>query len=56
MSSVIAHNSKNAHIFLEEDMFTDKIEPIVSNGVATIAGNDLNQRGIETVIWSWNCY
>ena len=33
-------------------MFTDKIEPIVSNGVANIGGNDLNQKGIDTVIWS----
>ena len=56
MSSVIVHNSKNAHIFSEEDMFTDKIEPIVSNGVAIIGRNDINQKGIDTVIWSWNCY
>ena len=41
MSSVIVDNSENAHIFSEEDMFTDKIEPIISNGVATIGGNDL---------------
>ena len=35
-------------------MFTDKIEPIISNGVATIGGNDLIQKGIDTAIWSWN--
>ena len=44
MSSVIVDNSENAHIFSEEDMFTDKIEPIISNGVATIGGNDLIQK------------
>ena len=35
-------------------MFTDKIEPIISIGVATKGGNDIIQKGIDTVIWSWN--
>ena len=38
-SSVIVDNSYNAHIWSEEDMFTDKIDPIISNGLATIGGN-----------------
>ena len=54
MSSVIVDNPENAHIFLEEDMFTDKIDPIISNGVATIGEKDIIQKGIDTVIWSWN--
>ena len=33
-------------------MFTDKIEPIISNGVATICGKDLILRFIDTVISS----
>ena len=34
-------------------MLTDKIEPIISNGVATIYVNDLFPKGIGTVIWTW---
>ena len=33
-------------------MFTDKIEPIISNGVATIGRKDLITKRIGTVIWS----
>ena len=33
-------------------MFTDKIQPIVSNGVETICGKDLITKGIGIVIWS----
>ena len=34
-------------------MFTDKIEPIIYNGVIDIGGNDLIPIGIGTVIWYW---
>ena len=34
-------------------MFTDKIESIIYNGVATIGGEYLIKKGIGTVIWSW---
>ena len=40
MSSIIVDISANSHIFSEEDIFTDKIAPIISNGVATIGGKD----------------
>ena len=35
-------------------MLTDKVEPIISNGVATIGGNNLIHKEIVTVSWSWN--
>ena len=35
-------------------MFTDKIEPIVSNGVPTMGGKDIIPKGIVRVSWSWN--
>ena len=38
-STVIVDNSENDHICSEEDMFTDKIDPIIYNGVATIGEN-----------------
>ena len=34
-------------------MFTDKIEPIIYNGVESIGGNDIIPKVIGTVIWSW---
>ena len=34
-------------------MFTDKIETIIYNGVATICGKDLIPKGVGTVSWSW---
>ena len=37
-------------------MFTDKIETIISNGVATICGIFLIPKGIGTVSWSWTDY
>ena len=46
-------NSANAKVCSEEDMFTDRIDPIISNGVATIEGKYLIPKGIGTVIWSW---
>ena len=44
---------ENAHILSEEDMSTDKIYPIISNGVATMVGKDLITKRIGTVTWSW---
>ena len=35
-SSVIVDNSANSHILSEEYMFTDKIDPIISNGMTII--------------------
>ena len=52
-SSVIVDNSENAHTCSEEDMFTDKIYPIISNRVATIGGTDIIPKGIGT--FSWSC-
>ena len=43
-------------LFSDEDMFTEKIEPITYNGVANIGGNDIITKGIGTVIWYWNDY
>ena len=34
-------------------MFTEKIEPIISNGVSTIGGKDIIKKLIGTVSWSW---
>ena len=34
-------------------MFTDNIEPIIYNGVATIVRQDLIPKFIGPVIWSW---
>ena len=49
-SSLIVDNSANACIFSEEDMFTDKIDPIISNGVSTIGRDDIIPKFICTVI------
>ena len=53
-SSVIVDNSENDHTRSEEYMFTDKIDPIISNGVATIDGKFIIPKDIGTVSWSWN--
>ena len=37
-------------------MFTDKIELIVSNGVANICGKDIIPKGDDTVRWYWTGY
>ena len=34
-------------------MFTDNIEPIISNEVGTIGGNNIITKSIGTVIWYW---
>ena len=34
-------------------MFTEKIEPIIYNGVANIGEKYLIPKGIGTVTWSW---
>ena len=52
-SSVIIDHSGNSHICSEEDIFTYKIETIISNEVATICGKDLIPKGISTVSWYW---
>ena len=52
-SSVLVDNYYNAHICLQGDMFTDKIDPIISNGVATIGEKYLIPKGIGTVCLSW---
>ena len=49
-SSVIVDNYANDNIFSEEDMFTDKIDPIISNGVSTIGRDDIIPKFICTVI------
>ena len=50
-STVIVDNSENAQIFLEEDMLTHKINPVISNGVATIGETNIIPKGIDTVSW-----
>ena len=35
-------------------MFTDKLQPIISYGVATMGGKYIIPKGIGTVSWSWN--
>ena len=52
-SSVIVDKSENYQILPEKDMFTDKIEPIIYNGVANIGGKDIITKGIGPVIWYW---
>ena len=34
-------------------MFTDKLEPIISNLDTTISEKDIIKKGIGTVNWSW---
>ena len=34
-------------------MFSDKIDPIMSNGVAKICGKYLHHKGVVAVRWSW---
>ena len=52
-STVIADNSEDVQILSEEDIFTDKIDPIIYNWVATICGKYLFPKMIGIVIWSW---
>ena len=52
-SSVIVGNYANDNICSEEDMFTDNIEPIISNGVVTIGEKYIIPKGIVTVSWYW---
>ena len=44
--------SSIAHLCSEEGIFTDNIEPIISNEVETIGGKYLIPKVIGTVIWS----
>ena len=34
-------------------MLTEKIEPVISNGVTTIGGKDIIPKGIGKVRWYW---
>ena len=52
-SSFIVGNSKNAHMWSVEDIFTDKTEPIIYKVVATIGRKDSITKGFGTVRWSW---
>ena len=52
VSSFIVDNSENDHICLDEDVFNNKIEPIISNRVETIDGRNIITKGIGTVSWS----
>ena len=48
-SYVIVDNYSNSHICSEEYMFTDKIEPFISNRLSTIGRKVLIQKGIGAV-------
>ena len=52
-SSLIVYHPTNTHIWSKEDMFTNKINPIISNVVVTICRKYLISKLIDTVIWSW---
>ena len=52
-SSVIVDNSANYYIFSDKYMFTDKIEPIIYNGVESIGLIYVIPKGIGTFIWHW---
>ena len=52
-SLVIFDNSANAQIRSEEDIFSDNIETVISNGVETIGRKYLIQKGIVTFSWYW---
>ena len=51
-SSLIFDNSENAHMCSEEEMFTDNIDLILSNGESTIVGNDFITKVVVVVSWS----
>ena len=53
-SRVIVDKYDNAQKWSKEYIFTDKIEPILSNTVATIGKKDTVPKGIGTVSWYWN--
>ena len=55
-SSVIVHNSENSHILSEKYLFTDKIETIIYNVVATIGVKDIILKGVGKVSWYWTGY
>ena len=52
-SSVISDDYADDHILSEEDMFTEKIEPIISNGVSIIGVKCVIPIGVVTFIWSF---
>ena len=53
-SSVLVDKSANAYIYSEEEMFTDKIYPIIYNVMANKGGKYFIIKGIGTVSWYWN--
>ena len=53
-SQLAVDNYANAHICSDEDILTDKIGSIISNGVGIIGGKDFIQKLIGTVSWSCN--
>ena len=52
-SPVIVDNSDNGNIWSEEEIFADKIDPIIYNGLGTIGRKYPITKGFETVIWYW---
>ena len=52
-STVIVDNSENSHILPEEDMYIDKVEPIIFNLVEIIGGKYIISKVIGTVSWYW---
>ena len=52
-STVIVDSSENAPVCSEEDMFNDKIEPLICNRLADICGKYLIPKAIATVRWYW---
>ena len=51
VSAAIVDNSANVNIFSAEDMYTEKIDPMIYNGVEAIDGKYLIPKGIGTVRW-----
>ena len=52
-SSVIVEKYANAHIGSEEYMVIDKIRNTITNGVETIGGKYLIQKGVGMFSWYW---
>ena len=52
-STVRVDKYSNVKKCSEKYIFTDKIEPISSNGVETIGGKDVITKEIFTIRWSW---
>ena len=50
-SSVIVDNPASSHICSEEEMLTEKIYPIIYNGVANICEKYFIPKGVGAVSW-----